>query len=167
MTAARWTPEQLADYERRLKRDGGTLGAHGLSAPSRNTDHARAAPRAQTPSRLELELAGHLAVMGLKPEQQYRFHPDRRWRLDFAFPELRLGVELDGGIFAAENGGEVGKHSRGAGRCADMQKRNAAAELGWLILNYGPPHVRTGEAALQIERIAKALLKTPLNALLR
>jgi hypothetical protein len=91
--------------------------------------------------------------MQLRPEAQYRFHPERRWRLDFAFPDVLVAVELDGGIFAAENGGEVGKHSRGAGRCKDMEKRNAAAELGWFVLNYGPPHVRSGAAALQIERL--------------
>lgn len=107
-------------------------------------------------SRLEAELAGHLSVMGLTPETQFRFHPERKWRLDFAFPEVLLGVELDGGIFAAENGGTAGKHARGAGRCKDMDKRNAAAELGWLILNYGPPHVRSGEAALQVERLLAA-----------
>jgi hypothetical protein len=107
-------------------------------------------------SRLEAELAGHLSVMGLTPEVQFRFHPERKWRLDFAFPEVLLGVELDGGIFAAENGGTVGKHARGAGRCKDMDKRNAAAELGWCVLNYGPPHVRSGEAALQIDRLLVA-----------
>jgi very-short-patch-repair endonuclease len=93
--------------------------------------------------------------MQLRPETQYRFHAERKWRLDFAFPDVRVAVELDGGIFAAENGGAVGKHSRGAGRCKDMEKRNAAAELGWIVLNYGPPHVRSGEAALQIERLVR------------
>lgn len=116
----------------------------------------RRTPRARVASKLELELAGHLSVMELKPEQQFKFHPERKWRLDFAFPDVHVGVEIDGGIFAAENGGEAGKHARGAGRCADMEKRNAAGELGWVILNYGPPHIRSGEAALQIERVVTA-----------
>ena len=94
--------------------------------------------------------------MQLRPELEYRFHPERRWRLDFAFPDVRVGVELDGGIFAAENGTEAGRHARGAGRVADYEKRNAAAELGWIVLCYGPPQVRSGEAALQIERIVTA-----------
>lgn len=107
-------------------------------------------------SKLERELAGHLSVMELRPEAQYRFHPERRWRLDFAFPDVLVAVEIDGGIFAAENGGEAGKHARGAGRCKDMEKRNAAVELGWLVLNYGPPHIRSGEAALQVARVVSA-----------
>jgi hypothetical protein len=65
----------------------------------------------------------------------------------------RVGIEVDGGIFNAENGREIAKHSRGAGMCKDMEKRNAAAELGWLVLVYGPPHVRSGDAALQIQRV--------------
>ncbi len=77
--------------------------------------------------------------------------------MDFAFPDVRVGVEVDGAIFAAENGTEAGRHSRGAGQCNDMEKRNAAAELGWFVLSYGPPHVRSGEAALQIERIVTRL----------
>lgn len=161
MSGARWTEEQLADYERR-QRNGRPLGTLSVSTPRRETQPAGAAPGAQAArgrrggSALEAELAGHLTVMRLEPVSQFRFHPERRWRLDFAFPDVLVGVELDGGIFAAENGGEIGKHSRGAGRCADMVKRNAAAELGWLILSYGPPHVRTGEAAVQIERIVRA-----------
>lgn len=154
MSGVRWTEEQLRDYERRFG-NGRPLGAHDVSAPSREPDKPRARRRA-APSRLESQLAGNLAAMQLEPEQQYQFHPERRWRLDFAFPDVLVGVEIDGGIFAAENGGEAGKHARGAGRCADMEKRNAAAELGWLILNYGPPHVRSGEAALQIERLVAA-----------
>jgi hypothetical protein len=34
-----------------------------------------------------------------------------------------------------------------------FEKRNAAAELGYCVLCYGPPQIRSGEAALQIERI--------------
>lgn len=117
---------------------------------------AKHARRGRGGSKLEAELAGHLSVMGMTPETQFQFHPERKWRLDFAFPDELVAVEIDGGIFAAENGATAGKHARGAGRCKDMEKRNAAAELGWLVLNYGPPHVRSGEAALQIERLVVA-----------
>lgn len=156
MSGVRWTEEELANYERRLKCDARPLGLQRLSAASRERAPARAPAQTRGGSRLEAELAGHLTVMGLNPFEQFKFHPERKWRLDFAWPDVLVGVELDGGIFAAENGGTAGKHARGAGRCADMEKRNAAAELGWLILNYGPPHVREGTAALQIERLIRS-----------
>lgn len=146
-----WSEEWYAGY---LAKRGGANGSAGQVMPAAGAPElAPKQRRVKAPSRLETELAGHLSVMGLRPESQYKFHPERRWRLDFAFPELLIAVEIDGGIFAAENGDEAGKHARGAGRCKDMEKRNAAAELGWFILNYGPPHVRSGEAALQIERL--------------
>jgi len=160
MSGARWTEEQLADYERRNKRDARPLGSHGVPAPSRNA-HDKATPRRAAPSRLESTLAGNFAAMQLAAESQYRFHPERRWRLDFAFPDVKVGVEIDGGIFAAENGETAGKHARGAGRCADFEKRNAAAELGWVVLCYGPPQVRSGEAAIQVERVVLARRKAP------
>lgn len=157
MSGIRWTEEELRAYQSRLG-SLGSLDADRLSAPRRERAAAPAAPKARGGSSpLEQELAGHLSVMQLRPEQQFRFHPERKWRLDFAFPDVRVGVEIDGGIFAAENREEAGKHARGAGRCADMEKRNAAVELGWLILNYGPPHVRSGEAAIQIERLVLRL----------
>ena len=62
--------------------------------------------------------------------EQHRFHPVRRWRLDFAVPELRLAIEIEGGIFSR------GRHSRGAGYAADCEKHNALTLLGWSLLRY-------------------------------
>lgn len=146
-----FTEEWYASYL--AKRGGAAANVTGVTGASESVPKPR---RHKAPSRLEIELAGHLSVMGLKPLEQYKFHPERKWRLDFAFPDELVAVEIDGGIFAAENGEEAGKHARGAGRCKDMEKRNAAAELGWLVLNYGPPHIRSGEAAIQIERLVMA-----------
>lgn len=159
MSGNRWSEEDLANYERRLH-SVGTLDpqrvpeARGERAPARGPKKARGNPT--TASKLETELYGHLTVMQLKPELQHKFHPERRWRLDFAFPDVMVGVEVDGGVFAAENGGTAGRHARGAGIVEGFEKKNAAAELGWFVLCYGPPQVRSGEAALQIERIVTA-----------
>jgi hypothetical protein len=125
--------------------------------------------RIAKPNNVDL-LATQLALLGVKVEREYRFHPIRRWRFDFAAPAVRVGVEYNGGIFAhAETvanvvGGELvadsrlkaGRHTRGAGQLGDMEKSNAAIELGWVVLVYGPPHVRSGEAALQIQRVITA-----------
>lgn len=144
----RWSEDEYAQF---LARQG---AAPAPSTP-RSQNVTPAKRRSSGGSPLERELRGNLTVMQLAPETQYKFHPERRWRFDFAFPDVMVAVELDGGIFAAENATEAGRHARGAGRCADMEKRNAAAELGWIVLCYGPPHVRSGEAALQVERIVR------------
>lgn len=33
-----------------------------------------------------------------EPEAEYKFHPKRRWRLDFVWLDVGLAVEVDGGI---------------------------------------------------------------------
>lgn len=100
-------------------------------------------------SSLEETLAFQMQCVGLKPVREHRFHADRRWRFDFAFPAERVAVEVEGGIFVK------GRHSRGAGMRADMDKYNAACELGWRVLRFCETHIRKGEALEQIERVLK------------
>jgi len=154
---SRWTEEDLQKW--RAKHEPGRLGGMGALAPhdlpaaggEQATARRVATPRGESP--LELELAGHLRVMGIPAERQYQFHPDRKWRFDFAYPAELVLVDIDGGIFAAENGRTAGRHARGAGILSGFEKKNAAVELGFFVLSYGPPQIKSGEAALQIERI--------------
>ncbi len=66
----------------------------------------------------------------IPPQREYRFHPTRRWRFDVAWPEHKVAVELEGGVWT------LGRHTRGKGYCADMQKYNAAIELGWRVVRF-------------------------------
>lgn len=61
-------------------------------------------------------------------EEEHRFHPSRRWRFDFAWPDARVAVEIDGGQWA--RGG--GRHNRDS----DREKLNEAAALGWRVLRF-------------------------------
>ena len=67
------------------------------------------------------------------PVLEYRFHPTRRWRFDCAWPEQKLAVELEGGIW------QQGRHTRGRGFEADCRKYNAAVGLGWRALRLTDP----------------------------
>ena len=109
-----------------------------------------------TDSPLVRELAGHLRLLGHELEREVRFHDKRRWRFDLASVAQRVGVECDGAIFNAENGKAAGAHARGAAMLWEMEKRNAAAELGWVVLVYGPPQIRDGSAAIQVARVIAA-----------
>lgn len=71
-----------------------------------------------------------------EPEREYRFHPTRKWRFDFAWPAHLVAVEMDGGIFTS------GRHVRGSQYSAGCEKRNAAVALGWRVLTYTSEHVR-------------------------
>lgn len=78
---------------------------------------------------------------------EYRFHPQRRWRFDFALPSLLLAIEVDGGIFTA------GRHSRGIGQEADMVKGNEAILLCWSVLHFSTRHVHSGHAFDMVKQV--------------
>lgn len=77
-----------------------------------------------------------------KPEAEFKFHPLRKWRFDFAWPQhhRKLAVEIEGGVWTG------GRHTRGAGFIRDMAKYNEAARLGWLVFRFTPEQLRRGEA---------------------
>jgi very-short-patch-repair endonuclease len=56
-------------------------------------------------------------------------------KFDLAFPEERLAVEIEGGIFTG------GRHVRGLGYHKDCIKYNLAAEQGWIVLRYTALHI--------------------------
>lgn len=66
------------------------------------------------------------------PDAEYRFHPTRRWRFDYAFPAQKVALEVEGGVWTR------GRHTRGAGFLKDAEKYNAAAVLGWRIIRVTP-----------------------------
>ena len=70
-----------------------------------------------------------------KPEREYQFHPDRKWRLDFAWPELHVAVEIEGGIFVH------GRHTQGSGYLNDLEKYNTATLMGWRILRFADNYI--------------------------
>ena len=75
------------------------------------------------------------ATVGILPEREYKFHAIRKWRFDFAFPKIMVAVEIEGGIWI--NGG----HNRGKIYSMNMEKYNAAAEAGWIVLRYEPKKI--------------------------
>jgi hypothetical protein len=82
------------------------------------------------------------------PETQFRFHPTRRWTLDFAWPLVKLYCEVEGGIFI--KGG--GRHNRALGFEADCEKYSEAAILGWRGLRVTTGQIKSGVALGLIER---------------
>ena len=79
------------------------------------------------------------------PVLEHRFHPERKWRFDFSWPEYKVALEVEGGCWSG------GRHSRGAGMRADMEKYNAANVLGWNILRVMPQDVAMLETVNMIK----------------
>ena len=68
-------------------------------------------------------------------EREYRFHPTRRWRFDFAWPMQRVAVEIAG---ITPDGG---RHQKRQGFLADAEKYEAALQHGWTVYRVPGPWV--------------------------
>ena len=95
------------------------------------------------PQELDLAIRGSERIPGASKE--YRFHPVRRWRFDWAWPEHLLAVEYEGGVFGQ------GRHTRGKGYSNDCLKYNNAVLMGWKVLRFTLEHINDGTAIKMIE----------------
>ena len=104
-------------------------------------------------SELELLFERHIKERDLpKYETEYKFHPVRKWRADFAFPDphLRLLVEVEGQEFG-------GRHTRGKGFIQDAEKYAEAQILGWRVLRIPGTWVHNGTGVQYLERLIHTL----------
>jgi hypothetical protein len=83
------------------------------------------------------------------PEIEYVFAPPRRWRFDYAWRDKHVALEVEGGVWT------MGRHIRGAGFLADMEKYNRAAVREWCVLRVVPSQLCT---AATIELLRQAFL---------
>ena len=64
--------------------------------------------------------------------KEYKFHPTRKWRFDFAIPAYKIAIEVEGGVWTG------GRHTRPQGFLGDIEKYNAGTLLGWRIFRVTP-----------------------------
>ena len=95
----------------------------------------------------EVTLARDLRALKINFEQEYKFHGERNWRADFLITGTKILVEVEGGIWSG------GRHTRGKGFIADMEKYNAAAVMGFKVLRFDTQQVKSGLAIKQIENL--------------
>lgn len=95
----------------------------------------------------ESTLANQLRVLKIGFEQEYKFQPKRKWRADFYITGTKILIEVEGGIWSN------GRHTRGKGYIADMEKYNSAQELGYLVFRYSTEQVKSGKAIEEIRQL--------------
>ena len=85
--------------------------------------------------------------------REYRFHPTRKFRFDFALLPLcmRLALELDGGVHVIRRQWS-----------SDREKSNLALAAGWRVLHIGVDQMRSDATA---ELIRGALLQNGMRSL--
>ena len=106
-----------------------------------------------TQSDLERSFGGWwvlLAGDAPEPEAEFRFHPVRRWRFDYAWPASLIALELDGGTWTR------GRHTRGAGYRGDCEKLNAATSMGWRVFRVTAGMLKANPAGV-VEMVKGAL----------
>lgn len=82
------------------------------------------------------EMAEMLRGAKIEFEEEYQFHPDRKWRFDFAIPERMIAIEYEGIFFGKDQATGKSRHTTVTGFMKDMEKYNAAASMGWTVLRY-------------------------------
>jgi hypothetical protein len=100
----------------------------------------------------------HLRELDIGWQREYLFHPKRKWRFDYVVgpklgitkegqrlfnanhPSRSFAVEIEGAIWSR------GRHTRGKGYQADLDKYNAATMLGYRVLRFSTADILRGRA---------------------
>ena len=64
--------------------------------------------------------------------KEYKFHPTRRWRFDYAVPVHKIALEVEGGVWTG------GRHTSPKGFLGDIEKYNTATLMGWRVFRTTP-----------------------------
>ena len=101
-------------------------------------------------SALEEELYLQIKALKIKePKREHKFHKDRKWRFDFAWPEEKFAVEVEGGTCI------YGRHNRPQGFENDCIKYGEAIRLGWDVYRCTSSMVKKMDAVDFIDNFLK------------
>jgi very-short-patch-repair endonuclease len=76
--------------------------------------------------------------------REHQFDAARRWRFDFAWPDLMVAVEVEGGQWVGGHGGSRFRK--------DAEKYNEAAIQGWMVLRLTTDMVDDGSGVTAVGR---------------
>jgi hypothetical protein len=97
---------------------------------------------------MKQDLSNFWMMFGYPPPiLEYKFCETRRWRFDFSWPDRKIAVEVQGGLFIR------GAHARGAYIVKSQEKYNHAALMGWRIFYFQPKEFDNGVAVEILDQI--------------
>lgn len=102
-------------------------------------------------------LYNELLLRGWPVVQEHRFHVTRQWKADIAHIDGKVILEYEGGVYTG------GRHTRPSGFIGDIEKYQAAKELGWDVVRAALPHARDGSAIKWFEDALKSRGFSPLD----
>lgn len=135
-----WTPEQYRDHFSKNKKSKSKPKNVHWEKPKADSKSGKARPK------IDIFCFAVKKQFGVEIVPEFRFHPVRKWRFDYAIPELKLAIEVEGGIWTQ------GRHTRGKGFLGDMEKYNQAAADGWTLYRTTPKDLMTAQTFDAIHR---------------
>lgn len=110
-------------------------------------------PKTKPGSHLERAFRLWIRQEGLPPaEEQHRFHPTRKWLFDFAWPDSKIAVEIDGLVHSGK-----GAHQTVQGILADAEKNEAALRAGWKVYRVPGQWIATGSRLIWRPEVIETL----------
>jgi very-short-patch-repair endonuclease len=106
--------------------------------------------------KLENEFLSHWVLLHGNLPEPARQHPIRNpntgrdWKLDFAWVQEKLAVEIQGGSYLAKGG-----HNTAAGQAKDYIRHNHLTRNGWRVLYFNTPMLK--HMAAVVEEVAEVL----------
>lgn len=108
----------------------------------------KSAPSKQRSQVSKLAADTRLQLAGLPAwVTEHKFHPVRKWRLDYAWPAQKIALEVHGGVHSG------GRHTRGDGFTGDREKMNEAAAMGWIVIEATAAQIRNGQARAWLQQV--------------
>ena len=99
----------------------------------------------------------HLKVAGLpKPQEQFKFaeHLGRRWQTDFAWPDRKIIVEIEGGLWRKDSRGSwAGAHTHPMNVLRDIEKYNHMSMLGYRLFRFSDKNLKDGSAIEMMKKV--------------
>ena len=80
------------------------------------------------------------------PVEEFKFHPTRKWRIDICWPELKLALEIEGGVYMTKKNGNATGHRSITNFISDIEKYNALSIHGFSLLRFTPQQMDSCEA---------------------
>lgn len=143
MRNLQFTERQLAEHEARMAkyRAEGRVRTviDGRNNPPKECEPRRrglAAPQRVKGSPLERAMLAQIVAAGIpQPEREYLPFEDRKFRIDFAWPGVKVALECDGHV-----------HRIKARFHADIERHNLLLLAGWRVLRAGRIEIQDGRA---------------------
>lgn len=77
--------------------------------------------------------------------KEHRFHPPRLWRFDYAIPDFKIALEVEGGVWTQ------GRHTRPQGFLRDIEKYNTATLDGWRVFRTVPNRLYSRDTIIMLK----------------